>query len=223
MDLQSGLDELEEDAKLFYVVNFTRSGDIQNVRLANEDERTGTIGFKAGTSEGLCYVGSRFQSTGLDKATEEALPKATTSFRYQLNRLKLLGIEPNTAYLTAILNSVNNAGNKLTTSDLASLNLQESDNGANNIPILTETFLKIKSITNSNGIVELKYCQLNSHQNFTIQNFSQFSSKGHSTDNNDLKLRVIDGIDYESGWIKENVNSIIIELSTGNVVIDLGK
>lgn len=220
---KSGLDELEEDIKLFYVVNFTRSGDIQNVRLANEDERTGTIGFKEGTSEGLCYVGSRYQSTGLEKATIEALPKATTSFRHHLNRMKLLGIEPNTAYLTAILNSVNNTGNQLTTSDLASMNLGKAATGDSFLPVLTETLQKIKNITNNNGIIEL-----NTVNSIPIK-ISPFkiSARSHlkiiPLDNNDLKLKVIDGFEYESGWIKENINSFILELSTSNVVIDLGR
>ncbi len=220
---KSGLDELEEDIKLFYIVNFSRSGDIQNVRLANEDERTGTIGFKAGTSEGLCYVGSRFQSTGLEKTTNEALTKATTSFRHQLNRLKLLGIEQNMAYLAAILYSVKDVGQQLSTSELASLNFKESDKEANNIPILTETFQKIKSITNNNGIIEL-----NTVNSIPVK-ISPFKISGHShlkiipLDNNDLKLRVIDGLEYDSGGIKENVNSFILELTTGNVAVNLGR
>ncbi len=220
---KGGLDELEEDAKLFYIVNFSRSGDIQSVRLANEDERTGTTGYREGTYEGLCYVGSRFQSTGLEKATEEVLPKATTNFWHHYNQMKLLGIEPNTTYLSAILNSVINAGNQLTASDLASLNLQKSNNGASFVPILTETIQKIKSLTNSNGIVELN--TINSLP-FKILPF-KISARSHlkviPLDNNDLKLKVIDGFEYESGWIKENINSFILELSTGNIIIDLGR
>jgi hypothetical protein len=220
---KGGLDELEEDAKLFYIVNFTRSGDIQDVRLANEDERTGTTGFKEGTSEGLCFVGSRDQSTGLEKTTTEALPKATASLRHHLNRMKLLGIEPNTAYITAILNSVNNSGNRLTTSDLASMNPGKTATGDNSMPVLTETLQKIKSITNNNGIIELN--TINSIP-FKILPF-KISARSHlkviPLDNNDLKLRVIDGFEYESGWIKEDVNSFILELSTGNVIIDLGR
>ncbi|MCK9412155.1 MAG: hypothetical protein M0Q53_07630 [Prolixibacteraceae bacterium] len=219
---KSGIDELEEDTKLFYTVNFARSGDIQEVRLANEDERSGTIGFRKGTNEGLCYVGSRFQSTGLEKATEEVKPKAITSFRHLVGQMKLLGIEPNTAYISAILNSVNKVGNQLTTSDFASLNLQLSDKNGGSVPMLTETLQKIKNITNSNGIIELS--TVNSIP-IKIAPF-RISSRSHlkiiHLDNNDLKLKVIDGIEYESGWIKEFVNSIIIELSTGNLVIDLG-
>lgn len=220
---KGGLDELEEDSKLFYILNFTRSGDIQNVRLANEDERTGTTGFKEATSEGLCYVGSRFQSTGLEKATEEALPKAMTSFRQQLNRLKLLGVEPNTALLTAILYSVINTGNQLTTSNLTSMNLEINATGISSIPILTETLQKIKSIKNNNGIIELK--TINSIP-FKISPF-KISARSHlkviPLSNNDLKLKILDGFEYESGWIKENINSLILELSTGNVIIDLGR
>ena len=220
---KSGLDELEEDAKLFYVVNFTRSGDIQNVRLANEDERTGTIGFKEGTSEGLCYIGSRYQSTGLEKASEGVIPKATTSFRHHLNRMKLLGIEPNTAYLSAFLNSINYSGIQLTTSDLASLIPEKTATGGNSIPILTETLQKINRITNNNGIIEL-----NTVNSIPVK-ISPFkiSARSHlkviPMDNNDLKLKVIDGFEYESGWTKESINSFILELSTGNVVIDLGR
>ncbi|MCK9638753.1 MAG: hypothetical protein M0R39_02500 [Prolixibacteraceae bacterium] len=217
-----GLDQLEEDAKLFYIVNFTRSGDIQSVRLSNEDERTGTVGFRRGTNEGLCYVGSRYQTTGLEKTPEEALPKATNSIWHHFNQLKLLGIEPNTAYISAILNSVTNSGNQLTTSGLLALNLQKSDNGNGFVPVLIETLQKIKSIKNSNGIVE---CNTLNSIPIKIAPF-KISANSHfkiiHLDNNDLKLKVIDGLEYESGWIKEIVNSIVIELSTGNAVIDLG-
>lgn len=220
---KGGLDELEEDAKLFYVINFTRSGEIQNLRLANEDERNGTIGFREGTSEGLCYVGSRYQSTGLEKASEGALPKATNIFRHHLNRMKLLGIEPNTAYLSAILNSVNYSGIQLTTSDLASMNLEKTATGDSSIPILTETLLKIKRITNNDGIIEFN--TINSIP-IKISPF-KISASSHlkviPLDNNDLKLKIIDGFEYGSGLVKENVNSFILELSTGNVVIDIGR
>jgi hypothetical protein len=42
-------------------------------------------------------------------------------------------------------------------------------------------------------------------------------------DNNDLKIKVIDGIEYESGSLREKINSCIIELSTGNMILDLGR
>jgi len=100
-----GLDDLEEDTKLFYIVKISRSGDILSVTLANEDERTGVTGFRRSSHEGLCYVASRYQTTGLEKETGESIPKANILFRQNLKRMNQLGMEPTIAYLSSIFNS----------------------------------------------------------------------------------------------------------------------
>jgi hypothetical protein len=41
-------------------------------------------------------------------------------------------------------------------------------------------------------------------------------------DNNDLKIKIIDGLHYDSGYEKARVNTIILELSSGNMLLNLG-
>ena len=220
---KSGLDKLEEDTKLFYVVRFTRSGEIQSVQLANEDERTGTTGFQQNTSEGLCYIASRYQTTGLDKASEEATLKSTILFRQNLNRMKQLGIDQTIACLASLFNSLINSGNQLTGSDLTSFKQGEQQPGSSTLFNLTETIQKLKLIKNDAGIVEIYTTDSAPVKilSFKISNHSHL--KIIPLDNNDLKIKIIDGIEFESGVVRENVNSLIIDLSTGNILLDLGE
>jgi hypothetical protein len=220
--VKSGLDDLEEETRLFYIVRFTRSGDIQSVQLANEDERTGITGFRQSTNEGLCYVASRYQTTGLDKSSEEAILNPSIRFRQNLNRMKQLGIDLTMAGLASLFNSVKNSGDQLTGVELASLIPEKMETGNITFPKLIETIQKIKLIKNYDGIVETYTVD---GKPLKISSF-RITSRSHlkiiPLDNNDLKIKVIDGIEYESGAINEPVNSLIIDRSTGNLIVDLG-
>ncbi len=227
---KSGLDDLEEDSKLFYIVRFTRAGDIQSVNLSNEDERTGTTGFQQTAKEGLCYVASRYQTTGLDKAKEVASPTSTALLRQNLKQMKQLGIEQNTACLSAVLHAVISTGNQLSGGDMASFmqekpvsfKQEKTESTFTSLPYLAELLQKIKLIKNNNGITEIftdkgmplkiRWFKINNHSHLKIIPLA----------NNDLKIKVIDGIRFESGLIRENINSFIIELSTGNLILELG-
>ncbi len=219
---KSGLDELEEDTRLFYLVRFTRSGDIKSAQLANEDERTGNTGFLQNTNEGLCYVASRYQTIGLDKTGEEPSIKPTILFRQNLNRMRQLGTDVTTATLTSLLKSLINTGNQLSGSDLASFRQEKLLTSSNSVSNMTKIIQKIKLLRNDYGIVEIFTTDSKS---FKVLSFS-IANKSHlmiiPLDNNDLKINVIDGIDLESGNSREKVNSLIIDLSCSTVILDIG-
>ena len=220
--VKSGLDDLEEDTKLFYTVRFSRSGDINSVSLANEDERTGTTGFQQSTNEGLCYIASRYQTTGLDKTSKEPVPKSAVRFSQNLNRMKHLGIEQSIAGLASLFTSLVNTGDQLSGSELATLRQEKWQPGSSSFPNLTEAIQKIKLIKNFDGIIEIYAVDARPIKisSFRIANMAHF--KIVPLDNNDFKIRVVDGVIYESGTISEPVNSVIIDLSTGTIFVDLG-
>ncbi len=217
-----GIDELEEDTGMFYVVRFTRSGEIQSVQLSNEDERSGETGFNQISSEGLSYISSRFQSTGLDKPVEVTIPNPVSSFRLSLNRMKQLGLEPTTASIAALFNALLNNGNKLTNSDLVSLRQGILDQGHNASLNLTEIIPRIRLLKNSDGIVEILTTDSNPLSILPFKVFNKSHFKILLLDNNDLKIKVIDGIEYEAGFIRGKVNSILTDLSNGSLIIDVG-
>jgi len=219
---RSGLDEIEEETKLFYIVRFTRSGDIQSVHLSNEDEREGTTGFQKNTNEGLCYVASRYQSSGLDKNGEESSPKPTLLFRQNLNRMKQLGTDPNIASLAAVFKSLVIAGNQLSGSDLYAFRREKAIPEINSGTYMTKLLQQLRLIKNNFGIIELitaDAAPLNISP-YIISNRSHF--KIIPLDNNDLKINVIDGVFVETGTRRERINSFIIEHSTGNLIFDIG-
>lgn len=220
---KSGLDDLEEDTKMFYIIKISRSGDIISVTLANEDERTGVTGFHAYSQEGLCYVASRYQTTGLDKETGSAIQKANILFRQNLIRMNQLGMEKSIAYLSSIFLSVLNPGNQLTGTELEALNQKMIGSEDNSLTDLKEVLINFKTIKNKDGIVEI-----NTINSLPVK-ISSFRISDNSRiriipfDNNDLKIIVIDGIEFDTGILKEKINSMILNLSTGNILIDLGR
>lgn len=219
---KSGLDDLEEDTKLFYIVRFTRSGEIQSTQLANEDERFLVSGFQRTDNEGLCFVASRYQTTGLYRENAASTVKAAYLFRQNFNRLKQLGIDKTISYSVSLFNALNIPGSHFTGSDLASFGQAKLQAWGGSLPALTETVQKIRLIKNDNGIIGL-YTIDSKPFKFLFFRFSNLARlKVIPLDNNDLKIMVIDGIFYESGVVNEKVNTAIIELSTGNIVIDLG-
>jgi hypothetical protein len=219
---KSGFDELEEDTKLFYVVKFTRSGEIQSVHLSNEDERSGTTGFQLSSNEGLCYIASRHQTTGLDKTGEEFAVKPILAYRKYFNRLKQLGTEETIASLAAVLKSVFHPGSQLSGSDLYSLRRVKAIPEISSTSSMTEMLQNLRLIKNNFGIIEITTA------NGVPLKISPFviSNRSHlkiiPLDNNDLKINVIDGFGFETGIQREKINSMIIELTTGNLILDIG-
>jgi len=220
---KSGLEELEEETKLFYVVRFTRSGVIQSVNLANEDERVGTTGFQHSTNEGLCYIASRYQTSGLDKPGEEVSLKPTLLFRQNLNRMKQLGTEQTIATLAAVFKSVIPAGSQLSGADLYSFRRENRFQEVSSASYVTEILQKLKLIKNNYGIIEIYTANALPLRisPYLISNLSHL--KIIQLGNNDLKINIIDGFKFEFGMLRENINSFTIEQSTGNLILNIGK
>lgn len=219
---KSGLDDLEEDARLFYVVRFARSGEIQSVQLANEDERSDGTGFQKSTNEGLCYIASRFQTSGMEKSSEEIIKKSPIRLRQNFNRMKLMGIEKSTAGLASIFRSLINRGDQLSGDDLASFNLENLKTGNEDHRDLTDLIQKIKLIKNEDGIVKISTNDSKATKILSFRISDQARFKIIPLDNNDLKIKIIDGIRYESGMINEKIKSFLVDLSTGNLIIEIG-
>jgi hypothetical protein len=220
---KTGLDDLEEDTKLFYVVRFSRSGEIQTVQLANEDERTGITGFQENTNEGLCYVASRYQTTGLDKIPDEQVLKSTLMFRRNLTRMKQLGIEPKIAFLASALSSLINPGSQLSGADMISIRQDEKDAASQPVSALTESAKKITLIKNKDGIAEIYTADALPVEFLTFKILNRAQFKIIPLDNNDLKINIISGIEMISGPAGLKINSMIIDLSSGSILLDLGK
>ena len=219
---KSGLDDLEENTKLFYVVKFSRSGEIQSVQLSNEDERKGETGFQQYSNEGQCYIASRYQTTGLERPSDEVVHKSVLRLRQNINRMRQLGIERTIAGVSSLLNSMIMDGDQLTGTELTAAYKEKLTDGRSLLASGEEVLQKIKLLRNKDGIVEINTSDNKPLRimNFRISNHSRF--KIIPPDNNDLKIKVIDGIEYDTDVWKESVNSVIFELAEGSMIVDFG-
>jgi hypothetical protein len=136
--------------------------------------------------------------------------------------MRQLGIDPTTATLISLLKSLINTGNQLSGSDLASFRQEKLLTSSSSKSSMTEIIQKIKLLQNNFGIVEIFTTD---YKPIKILSFS-IANKSHfmiiPLDNNDLKIKVIDGIESESGNLWQKVNSLIIDLSGSTIILDIG-
>ena len=113
-------------------------------------------------------------------------------------------------------------GDQLSGTELSAVCREKLTEGRNFSVAGEEILQKIKLLKNEHGIIEIITSDLKPIRilNFRILNRSHF--KIVPLDNNDLKIKIIDGFEYGDDLLKENVNSIIIEVSTGSLIIDFG-
>jgi hypothetical protein len=136
--------------------------------------------------------------------------------------MRQLGIEKTIAGVSSLLNSMIMDGDQLTGAELASAFKEKLTDGRSLSAAEEEILQKIKLLRNEDGIVEI-YTSENIPlriMNFTISNHSRF--KIIPLDNNDLKIKVIGGIEYDTNVLRGRVNSVIFELAAGSMIVDFG-
>lgn len=214
---KAGLDQLEEESKLFYQVQFTRAGEIKSVKLSNEDERCGKTGFRNETNEGLCYIASRYQTIGLDREADEPL-SGIQFMKQNLHRMQELGIDPFSATLVTLFRSLIYPGSQVGGELLTVFNSDQNHAQA----FLKSNLSKIKSLKNKDGIVEVYTLEAKGIRiaHLQIANHAKFMLL--PLDNNDFKLIILNGFTFELGSALKQVNVIITEPTTGNVILDIG-
>ena len=134
-----------------------------------------------------------------------------------------MGIEKTMCTIAAICRSLSLSGNQLAGTDLLLL-LQDKTQPMNALTSSqTELLQSFKLLQNRGGII-----QINTVNAAPVKlSFIKFLNSSHvkilPLDNDDLKIKVIDGIEFETGTFREKINSFVLELSTGNIVFDLGR
>ncbi len=159
----------------------------------------------------------------MDKTEEEQPPKPATLFRQNQKKMKQLGIEKSAYTLASVCLALSYPGNQLTDNDLLSL-LQDKTQQVDVLsPIQTEIIQNFKLLQNHDGIIQLNTANAVPIKMSFIKLYNSAHFKIIPLDNDDLKIKIIDGVEYESGSFREKINSFLLELSTGNIVLDLGR
>ena len=137
--------------------------------------------------------------------------------------MKMLGIEKNMSTITAICRSLFLSGNQLTGSDLLLL-LQDKTQPMNALSSSqAEVLQNFKLLQNREGIIQIHTVNAAPVKLSFIKFLNSSHVKVLPLDNDDLKISVIDGVEFETGTFREKINSFVLELSTGNIVFDLGR
>ena len=137
-----------------------------------------------------------------------------------------MAINPSTkgvCTLAAVCQALFYPGNQFAGSDLLTLLQDKTQSVDGPSASLTGTIQKLKLIQNKGGIIQIHTTNATPIKISFLTIFNSAHLKIIQMDNDDLKIVIIDGVAFESGAIREKINSLLIELSSGNILLDLGR
>jgi hypothetical protein len=217
-----GIDSLEMDANLSYLAKFDRSGNNLSLQLMNEDERNVQSGFFGADRNWLYFIGSRNWTTGIARISNDksGITDLFQTFRQERNILIAGKCESTISGFASILRLLSIPGTELNGVQLQSLITSVNPNFNSSNPVLFSAIGQIEKVRNKDGLISITNVgkSVVSIDHLRIENKARFMLA--ETGNKDLMIRVISGIDYADIHFKSSLNSVLVDISSGNLILD---
>jgi len=221
---KAGIDSLETNANLTWFVKFDRSGDNFYTIFANEDDRNVKTGFYRNGDNFIYFTGSGKGTTGMfhsdSKKPVETLTNISSEIKKEHSLLISNQCNPAVAGIAAALNTLATPGKEIQGSKLQALLNQYNPVFKTLNPELYNSLGQIELIRNENGIISIKTVSqkpinlpginLTNNARFTLDQFG----------NGDISVGIISGINVGNQGIRTSLNSLLINISSGNILFD---
>jgi len=221
---KAGIDSLETNDNLTYLIKFDRSGDNFYTHIANEDDRNVNTGFYRNGDNFIYFTGSRNGTTGMQHpdpkrlvATSNNVPSEIKKEHSQLLAEKC---NPSIAGIAAVLNTLAIPGTEIKGSQLQALLNQYNPTFNALNPQLYNAIAQIELIRNENGIISistvgqksivLPEIKLTNNARIVLDQFG----------NRDISVGIISGVEVGNQGIWTSLNSLLINISSGNLIFD---
>jgi hypothetical protein len=214
-------DSIVKERTLPFLVNFDRTGDHINLHWLNDDQRNVKTGFGVLTERGLCFIGSGDLLFGNDDSSGRQTHQDFNSGMTQINGfLNRIHCHPKVAVLTGVLRWLQKPGNQVTGSQIQTLLIRRNPSFPAQYPQTFQAIGRIAMLGNENGTVTVTTSDYKSilMNSLRIGNGARFIIKIHG--NNDLAVEAISGINYLVNPLIRSLNSLLIDSSGGNMIID---
>src|ERR1035437_3919540 len=221
---KAGVDSLETNANLTYLIKFDRSGDNFYTHIANEDDRNVNTGFYRNGDNFIYFTGSRNGTTGMQHPYPERLVATANNVPSEIKKehSQLLAekCNPAIAGIAAVLNTLAIPGTEIKGSQLPALLNQYNPTFNALNPQLYNAIAQIELIRNENGIISistvgqksivLPEIKLTNNARIVLDQFG----------NRDISVGIISGVEVGNQGILTSLNSLLINISDGNIVFD---
>lgn len=216
-----GIDSTAQDRSLTYSVKFDRSGDNISVQFLNEDGRNIKNDF-GGVSETEIYftVSGNFVSSGVPLSRTVAKSDISGEMAKEYNLLRRHKCHPKVIDAIAVMKLLQKSGMEITGNQIQRLMTRNNPSFAVDHATLFNSLGQIGLLKNDNGIVSLRtidnkpiilnYLRMEDGARFNISVFG----------NGDLSVGIISGFQNVVNTVALSLNSLLIDCSSGNVILD---
>ena len=214
-------DSTMQDQPMTYLVKFDRSGNEIHIQWKNEDLRNVKCGFSEVNETGLTLTGyGNFSAFKIRKYPDHGKGGDDSEIMKGSKLLKSQQCNPKVEGLLAVLKLLQRDGCEIT-----GIQIQKYVNHINPIfsivyPSMFNSFGRIALLKNEDGIISIKTNDYKSlvFNNLKIENGARFMIA--ECDNGDARIDGISGFQNTANPVLLPLNSLLIDSSTGNVIID---
>lgn len=221
---KAGIDSLETNANLTYLIKFDRSGDNFYTSFANEDDRNVNTGFYSNGDNFIYFTGSRNGTTGIARFSSQRTSLASINISTEIKKeyTKLVSEKCNSsvAGIIAVLNTLNNAGGEIKGDWLQELLNHDNQLFASLNPQFYNAIAQIAQIRNDNGIITIQTLGQKPINLLGIRLSNNAHIKLDQFDNGDISVGIISGVEVGNQGIWIPLNNLLINGTSGNIVFD---
>lgn len=218
---KAGIDFSMQDESLTYIVEFDRTGDNFSVQWSNEDERNIRTGFGEVSERGLSFMGSGNSTPGLaPNSWTEAKADIPGAILKEYNFLISNKCKPKVAGVLALMKLLQKPGTEVTGNQIQTLLTRQNPSFQVTHASLFSTIGKIEQLKNENGIITFRISGNKSiaFNNLRIEDGARFNLSFYG--NSDLFVREISGFRKVVRKVELPLNSLLIDYSSGNFILD---
>ena len=221
---KAGIDSIGKDSNLTYFINFDRSGDNFYTHVVNEDDRNVTTGFYRNGDNWIYFTAPQNGTTGMlhpaSKNTTQSAVNVPAEIKKEHSLLIFNKYNPAIAGIAAVLQTLEIQNTEIKGKQLQTmLNQYNPSFGILNAQ-LYNAIGQIEMIRNENGIISITTTDQKSIilPGIKLTNNAQIMLDRFG--NGDISIGIISGISVGNQGIWLALNSLLIDLSSGNLVFD---
>ena len=214
------IDSAVQSAFFAYLVKFDRTGENISIRMFNEDQRNISTGFGGISETGLYLTGSGYYNFANYYSPSRTTFDILTEISKNDNTATGKQCHPKVAGIVTVMKWLRKPGNAITGEQIEEFIIRNNSLLPVNRPALFKMLGRIALLKNENGIVLLKTIDYKSLYffNLKLENEARFTISNF--DNGDFDFRVVTGIYHMINPVMLPLNSLTIDCSSGNLVLD---
>jgi len=215
------IDSTLQDRPLAYLVKFDRSGNEIHIQWRNEDLRNVKCGFSEVNETGLTFTGyGNFSTFKTRKYRDHGKNGDDSEIIKRSKLLKSKQCNPKVEALLAVLKLLQREGNEVTGNQIQKFINHNNPFFATVYPFMFNLYGRIALLKNENGMISLKTNDYKSliYNNLKIEDGAKFLIS--ECDNGDVRIDGISGFRNMANPVDLPLNSILIDFSAGNLIID---